>query len=220
MKKLIVMAILAVMGLQAQAQIVSSRSSMVTREVIGEDKVYDYKGWSTFGIEYLPSQFSYDGGDETESFTGLALNYTNAISLTQSMPFFLEWGIGAQYSFRSESKHDTDYKMNMISAKIPINLIYDIAMPNSTIHIDPFVGVKFRGNIWGQEKIEYGKHDEKVDLFDSDEGDCNRFQVGLQAGVKVRFTGFFIGAGYGIDFSEFSKKTKINEWKIMLGLVF
>lgn len=215
MKKVIVLALLAVMGLQAQAQIVSSRSSMVTREVI------DRGGWSTFGVEYLPSTFKYDKGDDTESFTGLAVNYTNAISITQSMPFFIEWGIGAQWSFKSEENHGVDVKMNFISAKIPVNLIYDIDMPNSTIHIDPFVGVKFRGNIWGQEKAEYSGHSEKIDLFDSDEGDCKRFQIGLQAGVKVRFDkSFFLGVGYGTDFMEFAKDTKINEWKIMAGIVF
>lgn len=215
MKKLIVMAVLAAMGLQAQAQIVSSRSSMVTREVI------DRGGWSTFGVEYLPSTFSYDGGGDSESFTGLALNYTNAISITQSMPFFIEWGIGAQWSFRSDSKNGYDYKMNFISAKVPVNLIYDIEMPNSTIHIDPFVGVKFRANIWGQTKEEGRGYEEKFNMFDSDEGDCKRFQVGLQAGVKVRFDrSFFLGVGYGIDFNEFAKKTKINELKVMAGIVF
>lgn len=214
MKKLIVMAVLAAMGLQAQAQIVSSRSSMVTREVI------DRGGWSTFGVEYLPSQFSYDGDKDTESFTGLALNYTNAISVSQNMPFFIEWGIGGQYSFWSDSHGDYEQKINVISAKIPINLIYDIAMPNSPIHFDPFVGVKFRGNIWGQMKEEYRSESETYNLFDKDEGDWKRFQVGLQAGVKVRFDGFFVGLGYGIDFNEIAKKTKINEWKIMAGLVF
>lgn len=216
MKKLIVLALMAVMGLQAQAQIVSSRSSMVTREVI------DRGGWSTFGVEYLPSTFKYSHGDsDSESFNALALNYTNAVSITQSMPFFIEWGIGAQWSFKSEDKHGYDYKMNMISAKIPINLIYDIEMPNSNIHFDPFVGVKFRGNIWGQEKVEYNNSSQKMDLFDSDEGDCKRFQVGLQAGLKVRFDKtFFLGIGYGIDFMEFADDTKINEVKIMAGIVF
>jgi hypothetical protein len=214
MKKLIVMAVLAAMGLQAQAQIVSSRSSMVTREVI------DRGGWSTFGIEYLPSTFSPDGGS-SESFTGLALNYTSAISLTQSIPLFLEWGIGGQWSFWSDESGKYEQKINFISAKIPLNLIYDYAIPNSTIHLDPFVGVKFRGNIWGQLKEEYKGESETYNLFDSDEGDWNRFQVGMQLGLKVRFDrSFFLGVGYGFDFSEIAKKTKINEFKIMAGLVF
>ena len=215
MKKLIIMAVMAAMGLQAQAQIVSSRSSMVTREVI------DRGGWSTFGVEYLPSTFSYDGDHDSDTYNALALNYTQAISITQSMPMFIEWGIGAQYSFWSKDNKSYDVNWNFISAKVPINLIYDISFPNSTIHLDPFVGVKFRFNIWGEIKEEHNGKSETINLFDKDEGDCNRFQVGLQAGMKVRFDRkFYLGIGYGIDFSEFSKKTKINELKLMAGLVF
>ena len=47
MKKLFVWAVMAFIGAQAQAQIVSSRSSMTTREVIADP--VSYKGWSTFG---------------------------------------------------------------------------------------------------------------------------------------------------------------------------
>lgn len=209
MKKVLLLAFMAVMGLQTQAQIVSSRSSMVTREVV------DRGGWSTFGIEYLPSTFKGDG--DSESFNGLALNYTNAISITQSVPLFIEWGVGAQWSFKSKDK----VKLNMISAKVPVNVIYDIALPNSTIHIDPFVGLKFRANIWGQEKYESKSYSETINLFDSDEGDCKRFQMGMQAGVKFRFDrSFFLGVGYGFDFLEFADHVKINEFKIMAGLVF
>ena len=217
MKKLIVLTVLAAMSLQTQAQIVSSRSSMVTREVI------DRGGWSTFGIEYLPSTFKFSGDADSESFTGLALNYTKAISITESMPFFFEWGLGLQYSFKSEKdkEYDAEAKMSFISAKVPLNLIYDIAVPNSTIHFDPFVGIQLRGNLWGEGKEEYRGESETIDLFDSDEGDCKRFQIGLQAGMKVRFDNkFFVGIGYGADFMEFAEKTKINELKIMAGLVF
>ena len=214
MKKLIVMAVLAAMGLQAQAQIVSSRSSMVTREVI------DRGGWSTFGVEYLPSTFSYDGDHDSETYNAFALNYTQAISIASSIPLFIEWGIGAQYSFWDNDHKSYDYSWHFVSAKIPINVIYDISFPNSTIHLDPFVGVKFRGNIWGQIKEDYSGKSETYDLFDKNEGNCNRFQVGLQAGMKVRLNKFFLGIGYGIDFSEFCEKTKINELKLMAGFVF
>ena len=206
MKKLIVMAVMAAMGLQAQAQIVSSRSSMITREVV------DRGGWSTLGVEYLPSTFDMDG--TSESYTGLALNFTNAISLTQSIPLFVEWGIGGQYSFYDKKKTD----IKIASAKVPINFIYDFLIPNTNIHLDPFVGVKFRFNIWGEGKYGDGK---SQNLFNSDGPDWNRFQVGMQFGLKARFIDkFFVGFGYGFDFSEIAKKTKIQEIKIMAGLVF
>ena len=209
MKKVMLLAIMAIMGLQAQAQIVSSRSSMVTRQVV--EKVST--GWSTIGIEYLPSKLSYDGG--SESFSGLAFNYTNATSLTQSFPLFLEWGIGAQYSYHDED----DVSTKWVSLKVPVNIIYDFQLPNTSINIDPFVGLKLRGNVWGEIKNDY--YDESWNLFDEDEGDASRFQIGWNIGVKARFNNkFFVGIAYGSDFSEFTDDTTINEVSLSLGLVF
>ena len=211
MKKMILLAAMAVLGLQAQAQIVSSRSSMTTRQVINEPKTNT--GWSTFGLEYLPSNFSSDG--HSESFSGFAVNYTNAISVTQSAPVFLEWGLGAQYSRWSEG----DETIHYASVKVPLNVIYDFAIPSTNINLDPYVGLKFRVNAWGELKDDY--YDESWNLFDKDEGDWNRFQIGMQFGVKARFNNkFFLGVGYGFDFSEICDDTKVNEVSLSLGLVF
>lgn len=212
MKKIIVLAMIAACGLQSQAQIVSSRSSMTTRQVIEEPR--NYRGWSTLGIEYLPSTWKPDNGS-SESFSGLALNWTTAYSLSQSIPLFLEWGIGAQWSFYSEG----DIKINCISAKIPLNLIYDFQIPNTTIALDPYFGLRCRGNIWGEEKWEYKGRSESIDIFD--DGNCKRFQVGWQIGIKARFNNsFYVGAGYGTDFNEWADDVKINEASLSLGLVF
>ncbi len=111
MKKFLMLAFMAVIMVQANAQIVSSRSSMVTRHVTNEPKSND--GWKTLGVEYLPGSFSYDG--VSESFTGWAINYTRANSVTQSAPLFLEYGLGVQYSYKSED----DGTINYVSLKVP-----------------------------------------------------------------------------------------------------
>lgn len=207
MKKMFLLAFLAIMCVQVQAQIVTSRSSMITTTRTPQI------GWSTFGLEYLPSTFKYD--DDSESFSGLALVYTRATSLSGTTPLFLEWGIGGQYSFYS--KHGVD--INFASVKIPINLMYDFQIPNTSINIDPYIGLKCRGNVWGTVKSDYD--DEKYDLFDKDEGDCKRFQVGWNIGVKLRFNNsFFAGVSYGTDFNEFDEDTKINELSLSAGIVF
>lgn len=214
MKKILFLAIIAMIGLQTQAQIVSSRSSMITREVI------DRGGWSTIGVEYLPSTFKLDGSSSSKSFTGLAINYTNAISLSQKIPFFLEWGIGGQYSFCNYDEKSHEYSIKVVSVKAPVNFIYDIALPNTNIHLDPFVGVKFRVNVWGEIKEEYRGKSETYNIF-GDKGTGKRFQAGLQLGLKARFNNkFFIGAGYGFDFNEVWEKCKIQEVKLMAGFVF
>lgn len=211
MKKMILLAAMAVLGLQAQAQIVSSRSSMTTRQVINEPKTNT--GWSTFGLEYLPMSVDFDG--HSESFTGFAVNYTNAISVTQSAPVFIEWGIGAQYSYKSED----GVSIRAASAKVPLNVIYDFAIPSTNINLDPYVGLKFRINAWGE--IEYDDYDKTYDLFDKDEGDCSRFQIGGQLGLKARFNNkFFLGVGYSFDFNEIHDDVKVSEVSLSLGLVF
>lgn len=209
MKKIIIMAAMAIVGIHAQAQIVSSRSAMTTRQVVDEPK--SYNGWSTFGVEYLPSSWSGDG--DSESFSAFALNYSSATSLTSSIPLFLEWGLGAQYS----SKSIDDNKIHYASLKVPVNVIYDFQIPNTKINIDPYLGIKFRGNVWGEYK-DY--EDESYNLF-GDDLEWKRFQVGFNIGVKARFNNsFFIGIAYGSDFNEIAEDIKVNELSISAGLVF
>lgn len=209
MKKFLMLAFMAVIMVQANAQIVSSRSSMVTRHVTKEPKSND--GWKTLGVEYLPGSFSYDGG--SESFTGWAINYTRATSVTQSAPLFLEYGAGVQYSYTSE-----DYRtINYVSVKVPVNLIYDFKIPNTNINLDPYVGLKLRYNVWGEyDNDYYGSYN----LF-GDKYDWNRFQVGAQIGVKARFNNkFFVGLGYGFDFNEIAEDITVNELSLSAGIVF
>lgn len=217
------------MGLQSQAQIVSSRTSMVKTEVINEPKA----GWSTFGFEYLPSKFSPDKGD-TESYSAIALTWTKASQITASLPLFIEAGFGAQYSFKTEDETSgkTTYteKFNMLSVKVPLNIVYDFQIPNTNINLDPYLGLRFRGNILAslKQEVEYkGSSDsETINLFDKDDmggsdNTWNRFQIGWQIGLKARFNNiFFVGVGYGTDFSEIAKKVKIKETQLSLGFVF
>ena len=222
MKKLFVWAVMAFIGAQAQAQIVSSRSSMTTREVIADP--VSYKGWSTFGVEYLSGTFSGDG--VSDSFSGLAINYTKAVSITQSIPLFIEWGIGAQYSFFSdEEQYEIEHKVHYASVKVPVNLVYDFQIPNTKVNLDPYLGIKLRGNVWGESKYESKEYDvsKTYNLFDSDESDCKRFQVGWNIGVKARFNNaFYVGIGYGSDFIDFAEEesVKINELSLSLGVIF
>ena len=192
MKKMMLLAIMAVLGLQAKAQ-----SSSTT-------------GWSTVGVEYLPMTMDF-GNLGSTSFSGFALNYTNAIGLTSDVPLFLEWGVGAQYTYKSKN----DVTIQCASLKVPVNLLYNFQLPDTKVNLAPYVGLKFRGNVWGEASVE----DESWNLF-GDEMDCKRFQVGWNIGVKARFNDkMFIGVGYGSDFNEFADGTKISEVSLQLGIV-
>jgi hypothetical protein len=226
MKKLILLAAMAVLGLQAQAQIVSSRSSMVTK--VEQPK----NGWKTFGFEYLPSSIDADG--HSESHSAVSILWTKARSLTASQPIFLETGFGLQYSWWSDGDKDKDGKKSWWfgSVKVPINVIYSYNIPNTSIHLDPYVGINLRLNVYGQYKYEDKNNDFDYALFDDDEYEpgkgykvsrdkWNRFQVGWHIGCRARFNdSFFVGVAYGKDFSEIAEKCKIAETTLTAGFVF
>lgn len=200
-------------------------------------------GWSTFNVQYNASSFIYDvSGADNESFSAFTLEYTNAIGVSKSLPLFVEWGVGLQYGFKSDSdsKEDSGYKIDieknfsMLSVPIPVSLVYDYQIPNSSISIDPYLGLKLRANILAQEKVERTmeyrgekeSEDDTRNLFDKDDmggsdNTWNRFQVGWQIGANARFNNkFMVGISYGSDFSELAEKTKIGQFTAKIGLVF
>ena len=193
--------------------------------------------WNTIWVEYNPSTLDPDKGD-SQSFTGLSLGYSHAFGLSKRLPFFLEGGLGIQYSFYSNDENDYyTIKYKMLSAKVPVNIIYRYNIPNSKVSLCPFAGVTLRYNISAKEKYEYDDDDDEGydyeiddddnerDLFDKKDmgkgNTWNRFQIGWQIGAKVIFNNkVTLGASYGTDFTEISKKTKINTATIQLGFVF
>lgn len=130
---------------------------------------------------------------ENTSLNGVTLGYSHFIPLGD-IPLFLSVGAAAQWFFKSEDGHKT----NMISAKIPVNLMYSFQVSDN-FRIEPYAGIYGRINIWGQEKVG----DVSANILSSDDfGDaaCKRFQLGWNAGVQFRITeAFTIGAGYFMD---------------------
>jgi len=226
MKKFFVFAIMAIFTLATQAQIVSSRSSRITTT----GSVGDYsKGWNTIYLQWNPSSFSPEVGS-SESFTGFSVGYNHAFGLTQSIPLYVEAGIGVQYSFWDGTYLGIpDCKIKLLSAKVPVSLMYKFDIPNSTISIVPNAGLDMRFNILGKLKNdEYEEYLKKssFNLFDKDDmgGDdytWNRFQIGWHVGVNFMFNNqFLVGASYGTDFSEIAKNSKVHTGSITLGYCF
>ena len=190
--------------------------------------------WNTIYLQWNPSKFSPDNGNST-SFNGFSIGFNHAFSLSQSIPLFLEAGLGAQYSIWSNevtiTKTSIDEKLTMISAKIPVSLAYKYDIPNSTISIIPNAGLDFRFNISGKLKLKSGDYSETYNVFDKNDMEkieilsggetWNRFQIGWHIGVNLMFNNtFMLGASYGTDFSEIVKKVNINTGSITLGYCF
>lgn len=198
-------------------------------------------GWSTIWVEYNPIKIKFDNisGANDESLNGFSAGYSRAFRISQDAPIFLEAGIGLQYANYSDSeigiiedygKVSIDEDVTVWSAKVPVNFLYNFAIPNSSISLAPFVGTTLRYNISGTITGEIDNFSVKYDLFDKKEMNdaeildgkaWKRFQIGWQIGLKARFgQKIMAGISYGNDFSEIAYKSTIQTTSISIGYTF
>ncbi len=163
----------------------------------------DNEAFGLFYVQYSPSKWNFKSKNhgstetDTENINVLSLGYSHFIPLGD-IPLFLAPGAAVQWFFSSNHGNKT----NMISVKIPVNLMYSIQVSDA-FRIEPYAGVYGRFNIWGEIKGDSG---EKINLFDSELDDYagKRFQLGWNAGLNFRITdAFTIGAGYYMDLLKF-----------------
>lgn len=209
------------------------------------------KGWNSLYVQYNSIGTSYslsslnegnnkygdiiqemiDDSGLSEKLNALSIGYNRAINLTPSAPLYLEIGAALQYAFYSDDVefYETNFKFtgSMLTAKIPVSLLYHVAIPNSDFAIEPFAGIDFKYNIIGTAKAKSEESDEeKIDnIFDKK--DCkghpaNRFQAGWHVGANFVYKKAFIGVSYGQDFSKFHDDIdlKFNTLSATLGCRF
>ena len=222
-KGLLILAFLASITLSASAQPASNDDD-------------SNEGWNTFYCDYNLMPVSYDkhyGDDYPDVFHGFSFGYSRAISLSPSIPIFLEPGIATQFSFGTKTfDYDEGKETHMLlSMKVPINVLYKFSVANNKIDLIPYSGLTVRGNIWGQGKWDpddddyfYDDDDETWNLFDKDDmGDdrWKRVQIGWQVGFKARFVNrILVGTSYGSDFNKYSKHSRFNSLSLTFGLTF
>lgn len=236
------------------AQFSQSKSSSSSSNEISKGWNSLYVQYNSIGTSYSLSSFNdrdYDYGDKyqkaidnsglSEKLNAFSIGYNRAINLTPSTPLYLEVGAALQYAFYSDEVDLDDYREttlkitgSMLTAKIPVSLLYHVAIPNSDFAIEPFAGIDFKYNIIGTAKSEetYNYYDEtkkdedKIDnIFDKKDCDghqANRFQAGWHVGANFVYKKAFIGISYGQDFSKFHDDIdlKFNTLSATLGCRF
>lgn len=261
------LALVAAMMISATsfAQFSQSKSSSNSSNEISKGWNSLYVQYNSIGTSYSLSSFNdryEDYGDEyqkaidnsglSEKLNAFSIGYNRAINLTPSAPLYLEVGAALQYAFYSDEATEKDhyeevtlkYTANMLTAKVPVSLLYHIDIPNSDFAIEPFVGIDFKYNILGSVKQklteikEYvgtgsGYYDDDVyeettkinNIFDKKKCDghqANRFQAGWHVGANFVYKKAFIGISYGQDFSKFHDDIdlKFNTLSATLGCRF
>lgn len=111
---------------------------------------------------------------ESESGNSVSAGYNYAFPISSTLPLYVEAGIAAKYVWKSEDGQ----KFNMLSAKVPVNLLFSYPVSES-FAIEPFAGIYLRGNIFGKLKFDgdsddYDRDDDDEDWDDWDDDDWSR----------------------------------------------
>lgn len=180
MKRIRLMAVVSLLAVCANSFAQSTDSSSPSSKSSSD-------GWNTVWIQYNPSTFNVDIKDvDNQNFTGLSIGYSKAFGISQSIPLFVEVGLGLQYSFytnddgswttidkytlamaRKEGYIDPKEKFKMFSVKVPIALTYKFDLNNSNVSLLPFVGVNLRYNLSGKGKLEWNMGGEFKDIIET-----------------------------------------------------
>lgn len=245
--KFLALAAAMMISITSFAQFSQSKSSSSSSNEISKGWNSLYVQYNSIGTSYSLSSFNNkyeDYGDKyqkeidksglSEKLNAFSIGYNRAINLTPSAPLYLEIGAALQYAFYSDEVDHLKYTGNMLTAKVPVSLLYHVAIPNSDFAIEPFAGIDFKYNIIGTAKREvtykyYGETKKDEDKLDNifDKKDCdghqaNRFQAGWHVGANFVYKKAFIGISYGQDFSKFHDDIdlKFNTLSATLGCRF
>lgn len=190
----------------------SKKGAIFTKDTKNYNFVY--AGYSHIFVENL-----YD-----IDMNGFTLGYAHGFNLTKSLPLFLEAGANFQASYGGfvfdgyygDGSLVSDLDYSLYSLNIPVHVAYKFSFLDNLIGVTPFIGLNFRVHLSGKVKDTRSNHWESesksYDLFDEDEMKAfddqkafNRFQMGLNVGVKLNYKKYVLGLCYTTDFMPIVK---------------
>ena len=235
--QLLLTACLLLMATTASAQF-SNTGGSGSKSKSGSVLSMDTESYNRIYVGYSPFNAKYKGDNNAKDLkmNGFTAGYLHGFSLSEKLPLFLEVGGNIQYFMGKqdgEIVHNDLYvektksKYSLLSLNIPVNLAYKLSFAANTLGVTPFVGLNFRANLMGKQKIEatYSSQSMDCSLFDDSTetamGDAawKRFQVGFNAGVNLNYKAFSLGVYYTADFMPISKaKVENKEEKLNVGI--
>lgn len=183
----------------------------------------DTEGWQSVKFSY--NSYTLDAkGLDYDAIPAFELGYVKAISISESMPLFLEGGLSFMYATGDlYSEYGLDLSLKMSSLTVPLNVGYKYTISDN-ISLFPYVGVTLKGHLSGEMEMSYDGESITADIFDEDEmgdgAEFNRFQIGWQIGAAVNINKFNVGLSYGTDFMEIADDTDTNTFKVSVGVNF
>ena len=224
MKKLLLAVVCALGALTVSAQETSGTSSSFFSTEKADHGV-------RFGLRagFNFATFTNDGDNEVDSRTAFHVGAIADIPLMRSL--YIQTGLylhskGAKYtlSVLNESYKET---ANPMYLQIPVLASYRYNFSDA-LQLQVNFGPYFAYGIAGKYKVEASAAGESAEdetkLFDSDEGDWNAFDCGLQVGAGLTFAKhYYLGFTYDFGLTKVvddDANPKNSNWMISLGYNF
>lgn len=161
-----------------------------TRVMAEESAMAPSKSYHRFYAGYSPTIFYTERGDENVSdmLNGFDVGWMSGFNVTKCrLPLYTEVGVKANVGLGDFLSDNDKY----LAIEIPVNVAYRFSIPNTKIHLSPYLGVNFKVNA-------LGKDEDGLNYFDID--GTRRFQFGMQVGGHFDFNHFYLGLGFSADF--------------------
>lgn len=192
--------------------------------------------FNTAELTYSPTIMSFDFGLQMKlKFNSVAAEWSQARLLPVGFPLYLQYGAGLQYTTGKIDIFSKDARFNMLSAKVPVNVMYVHTFSKFNISVMPYAGLNVRCNLLAQSKDKYEDWDEEgeeivkiTNMLSEDDMDgdpFNRFVMGWQVGAKVAYDRYMLGIGYEGPVTSLYKiedgvRTTVGYVNISLGIKF
>lgn len=169
-----------------------------------------------------------DGADVSTKYNAVSVNYDQARLLPVSLPLYVQYGAGLQYTWKTEKLDGVKDSDTFLTLKVPVSVLYQFEVPNVPLTIMPYAGLNLQAHLLGQSKTSYEGESEKFSYFSKDDmnGDpYNRFVVGWQIGARFMYQDYFIGLSYNGPVTNLYKyssdlKVRNSQFNISVGLRF
>lgn len=199
------------------------------------------KSYDRVAVSYNSYKFSFDYENIDDiGLSGVGAEWIHGFSLSSSIPIYLETGLKFIYAYKSEDYAELEVDdeeniwifegkntINVMNIAVPVNLAYRFYLPNKDFSVTPFTGITFKGNLLAKEKIEIESenYEKEINLFSKKDMGGSRYtakriQVGWQIGAGLSYKALYFGLSYGLDFTDFAKRTKTSNFAVSLGYNF
>ena len=205
--------------------------------------------FNTIEVSYSPVKLNqkFERYTRTIDENAFSLNYNQALQISYYYPLYVQYGAGLQYTFHTNKDQD-DVKYNgtyysagfitrssIVTANLPVNIMYCFTIPNVDINIMPYAGLNFSWNIaalqnyteWSSVDGEKKSTKEKTNMLKKEDmggHPFKRVEFGWQTGAKVSYGRLLFGVAYQGPFTNLQVyddyKLRRSQVNISLGIIF